>query len=57
MTGKQGAELQVIMQKKSKAAAGLFGWCDAINKCYDIYKVVEPKRQNAKRMQEESAKK
>lgn len=45
------------MKGKSKAAAGLFGWCNAINKCYDIFKVVEPKRKNAERMEEESIRK
>ena len=32
------------MNTKSKAAGGLFKWVSSTDKCYDIFKNVEPKR-------------
>jgi len=50
--GCEGQELQTIMTIKSVAAGGLFGWCVATDKCYDIYKDVEPKKKKAAAMKE-----
>jgi len=51
--GHEGAELQAIILTKSKAAGGLFGWCVATDKYYDIYKDVEPKKKRAAQMKEQ----
>lgn len=35
---------------KNKATGSLFKWCRATLKCYDIYKKVEPLKQNAEKL-------
>jgi dynein heavy chain len=42
--------LQACISYKSKAAGGLFAWCEATLKCYDINKDVEPKKKAAAAM-------
>jgi len=41
---------EFISKKKSVAAGGLYAWCIATLKCYDINKEVEPKKLKAKQM-------
>ena len=46
-----GMELaKYISVKKSVAAGGLYAWCQATLKAYDINKDVEPKKLKAKQM-------
>ena len=46
-----GPELvKFITEKKSLAAGGVYGWCEATLKCYDINKEVEPKKIKARQM-------
>ena len=40
----QGEDLAKAITVKNLSTGGLFRWCDATIKCYDIYKVIEPKR-------------
>jgi len=48
-----GPELQAEITKKSFATGGMFKWCTATLKCYDIYKNVEPLRKKAEAMKKE----
>ena len=43
-------ELNTVIATKNKATGALFKWCRATLKCYDIYKKVEPLKQNAEKM-------
>lgn len=43
-------DVQAVVTVKSKAAGGLYAWCSSTDKCYDIYKEVEPKRKKAQLM-------
>lgn len=39
-----GKELEGFVDTKSVAAGGLFRWAMSTDRCYDIFKEVEPKR-------------
>ena len=39
-----GNELQEFVNTKSQAAGGLFKWAISTDRCYDIFREVEPKR-------------
>lgn len=43
-------ELINVVNGKNKATGALFKWCRATLKCYDIFKKVEPLKQNAEKM-------
>jgi hypothetical protein len=45
-----GPELAALISTKNMATGGMFKWCDATLKCYDIYKNVEPLKIKAKKM-------
>jgi dynein heavy chain len=45
-----------ITKAKSVAVGGLYGWCEATLKCYDINKDVEPKKENARKMKAQKEK-
>jgi len=46
----EGPELKALITTKSVATGGMFKWCDATLKCYDIYKNVEPLKKKAEKM-------
>ena len=48
-----GPELQKLINTKNVATGGLYRWCAATLKCYDIYKNVEPLRKKAEQMKKE----
>mmetsp|Transcript_20740 Transcript_20740/g.31954 ORF Transcript_20740/g.31954 Transcript_20740/m.31954 type:complete len:772 (-) Transcript_20740:1647-3962(-) len=48
-----GPELQKVINTKNQATGGLYRWCSATLKCYDIYKNVEPLRKNAELMKKQ----
>ena len=52
----QGEELAQSITKKNLATGGLFRWCAATIKCYDIFKVVEPQRVMAENMKKQKEK-
>lgn len=39
---------QFIFKTKNQATGGLYSWCEATLKCYDINKDVEPKKIKAR---------
>jgi dynein heavy chain len=41
-----------LIISKNKATGGLFQWCSATSKCYEIYKNVEPLRKEAEKMKQ-----
>jgi dynein heavy chain len=45
-----GPELSALIKTKNLATGGMFMWCEATLKCYDIYKNVEPLKASAKKM-------
>jgi hypothetical protein len=45
-----GKQLLDLIYTKSKAAGGLFEWVLSTNDCYDIFKDVEPMRDNLKKL-------
>lgn len=45
-----GPELAALIKTKNMATGGMFQWCEATLKCYDIYKNVEPLKAKAKKM-------
>jgi len=51
LDGKEGAELFKELKNKSLAGAGLFKWANATDKYYDIFRMVEPKKKLAEKMQ------
>ena len=51
MTGKQLCE---FIGTKSKAAGGLFEWVLSVNECYDVFKEVEPMRDNVKKLEKKA---
>jgi len=51
--GLQGDELAKSITVKNLATGGLYRWCDATIKCYEIYKDVEPKRVKAEKMKKQ----
>jgi len=51
--GLQGEELAKSITVKNLATGGLYRWCDATIRCYEIYKDVEPKRVKAERMKKQ----
>ena len=51
--GLQGEELAKSITVKNLATGGLYRWCDATIRCYDIYKGVEPKRVKAENMKKQ----
>lgn len=50
--GKSGDALVAEVRGKSKAAGGLAEWMLSMDKCYDIFKEVEPKKEKAKRLED-----
>ena len=48
-----GEELAKSITVKNLATGGLYRWCDATIRCYEIYKDVEPKRVKAERMKKQ----
>lgn len=51
--GLQGEELAKAITVKNLATGGLYRWCDATIRCYEIYKDVEPKRLKAEKMKKQ----
>lgn len=51
--GMQGEELAQCITVKNLATGGLYRWCDATIRCYEIYKDVEPKRLKAEKMKKQ----
>lgn len=51
-TGMKGDELANFVMLKSKAAGGLFKWVLSTDECYDIFKMVEPKKEKAMKLEE-----
>jgi hypothetical protein len=51
--GLQGEELAKSITVKNLATGGLYRWCDATVRCYEIYKDVEPKRLKAEKMKKQ----
>ena len=51
--GMQGEELAKSITVKNLATGGLYRWCDATIRCYEIYKDVEPKRLKAEKMKKQ----
>lgn len=53
MNGLDGPELVAALRVKSVAAAGLFKWGSATDKYYDIFRMVEPLKNEAEKMQKQ----
>jgi len=51
--GLNGEELAKSITVKNLATGGLYRWCDATIRCYEIYKDVEPKRVKAEKMKKQ----
>jgi hypothetical protein len=52
-SGLVGEELAKHITVKNLATGGLYRWCDATIRCYEIYKDVEPKRLKAEKMKKQ----
>lgn len=52
-SGLVGEELAKFITVKNQATGGLYRWCDATIRCYEIYKDVEPKRVKAEKMKKQ----
>ena len=51
--GQTGEELANTITYKNLATGGLYRWCDATLRCYEIFKDVEPKRIKAEKMKKQ----
>lgn len=51
LPGLEGPDLIAALKVKSLAAAGLFKWGSATDKYYDIFRMVEPLKNEAEKMQ------